>query len=173
MDLDNAAGARLTIWHARRSTPRRCRPRPSKTQAYRGPAIFLASVVTSELRARLGVVFWRPSKKSIKRKLAWGARHGTVAHAASHGTTAARGNMIDPHASSEAPAMGFGVSSGILAAVDEHSGRSRSCSGPKKRSDRAVVSSGVAPSRPTTTGGALAPSARILPSQTRGFRRRR
>lgn len=45
--------------------------------------------------------------------------------------------------SSEAPAMGFGVSSGILAAVDEHSGRSRSCSGPKRWSDCAVVSSGV------------------------------
>lgn len=38
---------------------------------------------------------------------------------------------------------GFGVSSGILAAVDEHSGRSRSCSGPKRWSDCAVVSSGV------------------------------
>ena len=128
--------------------------------------IFMTFYLQKSKQGKFNDVFFT---KIDKKEISWSARHGTVAHAGPHGTKAARGNTIDPHASSEAPAMGFGVSSGILAPVDEHSGRYRSCSGPKKRSDRAVVSSGVAPSRPTTTGGALTPRGRILPSQTRGF----
>ena len=167
MDLDNAACAQLTIWHARTSTPRRCRRRPSQNASlprasyFSGPSGHVGAV-----RAARGGVL-ATFEKIDKKEISWGARQGTVAHAGPHGTTAARGHMIDSHASSGAPAMGFGVSSGILAAVDEHSGRSRSCSGPKKRSDRAVVSSGVASSRPTTTGGTLTPSARIWASPTR------
>ena len=63
--------------------------------------------------------------------------------------------------------MGFGVSSGILAAVDEHSGRSRSCSGPKKevRSCGSIVGGSVVPAY--YVGGTLTPSARIWASPTR------
>ena len=81
MDLDNAACAQLTIWNARRSTPRWCRRRPSQNASLPRASYFprFSGHVGAARAARGGVL--ATFEKIDKREISWGARQGTVAHA--------------------------------------------------------------------------------------------